>query len=396
MNNKVDAVWFHRIVKPISQLLDEQQITIEHDSAVKLVFEKFLTLLLYFYLKGIDTLRSLITELKSNQDIDKIGLFLVGLSTIHDAFHRYSLVLFQNIYCQLLRTLPINEIEEFKEFGRLIISDGSIFRMAINDFWADFRDQSKALKLHLQFELNQMLTTCFCVTSANSDERKILATQLEPAVTYIADRGYLCFNFFFQIVEKGAFFIIRSRKNLTYQIKQPLAVQLIDAVQYLFFHVTDELVVFKADHHQQCYRRISFRTHETLFVLITNRFDLSTYQIIRLYAFRWQIELFFRFFKRALNAIHLINHSQNGVTIQFYVILIVNLLLIRFKQQQLQQYLFDQKQNHSNSLQNMGSVEYFMKNIGNQIPNDFKIRKQELNTIRIALLMSVQLAFDFF
>lgn len=191
-----------------------------------------------------------------------------------------------------------------------------------------------------------MITTCFWVTPAKSDERKALAKHIEKTVTYIADRGYLCFDFFFKIVTQQAFFIIRARKNLKYHIKAQLTVQLIDAVKHIFFHVTDELVIFDADKHQQVYRRISFRTHQTLFVLITNRLDWSTYQIIRLYAFRWQIELFFRLFKRTLNAIHLINHSQNGITIQFYLILIVNLLLMRFKQQQMQQYLFEKKQNN--------------------------------------------------
>jgi len=397
INTQVDSVWFHKIIEPITQLLEDKKIKVENDTAEKLFFTKFLTLLLYFYLQGIDTLRSLITDIKTNPNIDKIGFAFVGLSTIHDAFHRYSVLLFQDIYLHLLKTLPVYEIEEFKQLGRVVISDSSIFRMAISDFWAEFRKNAKGLKLHLHFELNQMIATCFLVTNAKSDERKILAKYIEKAVTYIADRGYLCFDFFFKIVEKEAFFIIRSRKNLKYQIKEQLVVQLIDAVKYIFLQVTDELVVFEADDHQQSYRRISFRTHQTLFIIITNRLDLTTYQIIRLYAFRWQIELFFRFFKRTLNAIHLINHGHNGVTIQFYMILIVNLLLMKFKRQQTQQYLSEKKENNSNHKKyETNSVEYFLKNLGDQIPHDFKLRKQEINAIRNSLFKSIQLSFDFF
>jgi len=396
MDTQNDTVLFHQLVEPIRQLLEDKKVDIGNDTAKKLNFKLFLTLLLYFYLQGIDTLRSLITDLHTNPDSSRAGLFPVGLSTIHEAFYRYSLRLFQNIYVYLLQSLPVYEIEEFKELGRLVLTDGSLFRMAVNDFWAEFRKKAKALKLHLHFELNQMVTTCFWVTHAKQDERKELAKHIEKAVTYIADRGYLCFKFFYQIVDKEAFFIIRSRKNLIYQVKEQLTVQLIDSVKYIFFHVTDELVIFDADEKQQTYRRISFRTHQTIFILITNRLDLTTYQIIRLYAFRWQIELFFRFFKRTLNGIHLINHGLNGVTIQFYLILIVNLLLMRFKKQQMQQCLLKQKEYENYQIQNIDSVELFFKSLADQIPNYLKIKKQEINAIRNSLFRSVQLEFEFY
>jgi hypothetical protein len=70
-----------------------------------------------------------------------------------------------------------------------------------------------------------------------------------------------------------------------------------------------------------------------VYLILTNRFDLKTHEIIMLYAYRWQIELFFRCIKRTFNAIHLWSHEQNGVEIQFYLYLIVYLLLLSFKQQ---------------------------------------------------------------
>lgn len=46
----------------------------------------------------------------------------------------------------------------------------------------------------------------------------------------------------------------------------------------------------------------------------------------------WKIELIFRFLKRTINGIHLIKNIENGVTIQFYVMLIVALLQMKLKQ----------------------------------------------------------------
>ena len=56
-----------------------------------------------------------------------------------------------------------------------------------------------------------------------------------------------------------------------------------------------------------------------------------------LYAYRWQVELFFRCIKRTLNALHLWNHEPDGVKIQFYIYLIVYVLLISFKQTLIQE-----------------------------------------------------------
>jgi len=396
MNTKEDPFLFCVLFKPLAELINDK-VAVEKDAAKKLIFEKFLTLLVYFYLAGLDSLRSLITCLKTEAHICQINLSLVGLSTIHDAFHRYQAALFQKLYLKLLNKLPVFQIEEFKELGRFVVIDGSFFAMAISEIWAEFRKNARSLKLHLSFSLEQMIPTCFLVTAGKFDERKAFAKLIEKGITYIADRGYLSFDLFKNLVDKQAYFIIRVRKNLDYQPKTPLAVELIEAVKYIFFQVTDELVQFGADKHEQTYRRISFRTAKTLFVIVTNRLDLTTFDIIRLYALRWQIELFFRFFKRTLNAIHLLNHDSNGVTIQFYVILITHLLLMHYKQKQWQQSLFaNQRISGAVPLSKYLSEEEFVKSVGQQIPAYCKIRKQEMQAIKNSLFKSAQLAFDFY
>jgi len=163
------------------------------------------------------------------------------------------------------------------------------------------------------------------------------------------------------------------------------------------FQITDELVRFNSDPYGRTYRRISFRTRQTLFILVTNRLDLTTFEIIRLYAFRWQIELFFRYFKRTLKAIHLLNIYENGVTIQFYMVLIAHLLILRYKQQQLQLCLFKRNELLKlSSKHSFGSTEDFIESLGKSIPINFKIKKQEWNFIKNSLLKCVQLTFDFF
>lgn len=396
INDSANTLLFHEINKPLKNLLNNPEYLPEHDSAKKMTFEYFVNLLVYFYFSRLDSLRSLITDLKT-KDVAKIGFVLVGLSTIHDAFCRYQASLFQHLYVALLKVVPPRFIEEFQALGPMVLVDGSIFPIAISAIWAEFKTHSNAVKLHLGFSLNEMLTSCFLVTAASYDERKALAQLIEIGVTYIADRGYFSLELFKTINDKPAYFIIRVRKRLHYAIEQQLPIQLLDAVKAILFHVTDELVRFNSDSQGRTYRRISFRTRQTNFILITNRLDLTTYEIIRLYAFRWQIELFFRYFKRTLKAIHLLNIYENGVTIQFYLVLIAHLLVLRYKQQQLQLCLFNKQElSKLTSNHRFGSTEDFIESLGKSIPINFKIKKQEWNAIKNSLLKCVQLTFDFF
>ncbi|PIX16969.1 hypothetical protein COZ71_05810, partial [Candidatus Desantisbacteria bacterium CG_4_8_14_3_um_filter_40_12] len=51
-------------------------------------------------------------------------------------------------------------------------------------------------------------------------------------------------------------------------------------------------------------------------LLATDRMDLSAEVIALIYRYRWQVELFFRWFKCILGCTHLISLSKNGVSIQ--------------------------------------------------------------------------------
>jgi IS4 transposase len=61
---------------------------------------------------------------------------------------------------------------------------------------------------------------------------------------------------------------------------------------------------------------------------VTDRLDLTAEVIALLYRYRWQIELFFRWFKKVLQADRLLALSENGLTIVVYCALIASLLVV--------------------------------------------------------------------
>jgi len=73
----------------------------------------------------------------------------------------------------------------------------------------------------------------------------------------------------------------------------------------------------------------TFRTTDADYpmLLVTDRMDLSAETIALIYRYRWQIELFFRWFKCILGCSHLLSLSENGVSIQVYCALIASMLI---------------------------------------------------------------------
>jgi hypothetical protein len=233
----------------------------------------------------------------------------------------------------LLTTTVWKAIPELDALGRLYCVDGSVFPAIASMLWAEYTSQHQALRLHLCFELNRMIPAHFLVDTGKSNEKQALLHMLEAGVTYIADRGYLSFSLVAAIVVAQAFFIVRAKSNLVYRRVKRLPVDLPITVQHIFHHVTDQRVRLTNARGHPVYRLVSFCVGREPYLILTNRLDLTTFQVILLYAYRWQVELLFRFLKRTLNGLHLLSHSKEGVTIHFYTLLITALLELRLKQQ---------------------------------------------------------------
>src|SRR6266540_3943144 len=92
--------------------------------------------------------------------------------------------------------------------------------------------------------------------------------------------------------------VVRAYNNIEVETIEELPVILPDAVNSQWSHVRDRIVRPKDPE----YAHIRFRLVEctvgtTTYRLITNLYHLTTFQVILLYAYRWQIELIFRYLK---------------------------------------------------------------------------------------------------
>jgi hypothetical protein len=332
------ATVFETILQALLPLLKEEASRLKEDAQIyKLSLYYFTLSLIYAVIKQIKSIRLLITAIKTDPDLKTFDFVLASPSMYSEAFSRYKPQVFQRIFIRLLEVIKIKDIPEINTLGRFILFDGSRFPAFKTMEWAGYSSQCQALKMHLAYELNRMIPVQFISTAANYSERKALMAMLEAGVTYITDRGYLAFDIFQQITAQHAFFITRIRSNINAAVQTVLEVHVPESWNRLLSDITDTLVIFSGDRSKQTYRLVCFVVWGELYRITTNRLDLKTSEIIMLYAYRWQVELFFRCIKRTFNALHLWSHEADGIKIQFYIYLIVYVLLIQFKQTLIQQ-----------------------------------------------------------
>lgn len=335
-DNYQNPVVFDKLLEPAYPFVEEQDRKLTRHHNEKFFFPDFFRLLIFFYVSDISSVKLLInTYLKKDLLSPELKLPKVPYSTFSDAFERFSPDLFKAIFTSLLCSASLQSVPELAALGTLCCVDGSLFPALRSMRWATYKKNCNAVRLHLCFELNHMITTDIMVDSGNSAERDALRQMLVTGVTYIADRGYASFRMFYDISKSNAHFIIRVKSNLLYTAVESFPIQLPNSLKLLFSHVTDQAVQYDNDPGSYVWRLVHFQAGGDFFYILTDRFDLSTFQVIMLYAYRWQIELFFRFFKRTINGIHLIKHDKDGVTIQFYAMLITALLQLKLKQDTL-------------------------------------------------------------
>lgn len=392
---------FEKIIEPVIPLIKEEQHRLKNDEKLyTLSLYYFMVSLIYAVINKTRSIRLLITEIKTNPDLKKLGFILASPSMYSEAFSRYKPEVFQRIFAKLIEIVEIKDIPEIRALGRCILFDGSLFLVFKNMEWAKYTSKCHALKMHLAYELNRMIPVQFISSEANYSERKVLMELLEAGVTYITDRGYLAFDIFQQITEKQAFFIMRIRYNIRASMQTVLEVNIPESWNFYLSDVTDALVVFSGDQSKVTYRLVCFYVFGEWYRITTNRLDLKTSEIIILYAYRWQVELFFRCIKRTLDALHLWSHEPNGVKIQFYIYLIVYVLLIYFKQtlvkekesqKEAQRVLKDSSSKKEDHLRKTGSsrlpVEYSLVSfLGSKLKKLWKISIHWLICIKNLLL----------
>jgi len=233
----------------------------------------------------------------------------------------------------------------------LVAVDGTLISALPKMLWALWLDdEHRAAKLHLEFDIIKSIPVRAEVTDANANEKDNLRKSLSRNKLYVLDAGYGQYSLFEDIRKAKSSFVARLRDNAVWQtieerpITEPdrsAGVQRDVIVRLGSPQRQDDLssdvrvieIYHRGTSDRPRQSRVSskktFRTTDSDYtmLLVTDRMDLSAETISLIYRYRWQIELFFRWFKCILGCSHLLSLSENGVSIQVYCALIASMVI---------------------------------------------------------------------
>ena len=347
-----DLVGFKPLKKFISLLEPLHSVKQHHNR--DLHFDQYTSLvLLYFFNPILTSLRGI--QQVSHFDKVKKSLCIKGasLGSLSEASHVFDAELLAPIIKNLAqKALPVEKDASLKELQQtLVATDGTLLQALPKMLWALWLDDKhKAAKLHLEFDILNHIPVNYKVTDANTNEKSVFRDFLSANKLYVTDAGYSEYKLLQEIIDAKSSFVNRIRDNAVWDLLEERPLTPVDkaagvqrdlVVRLGCQSKQDDLntpvrvieVFHQGDSSRPRKSRVSskksFRTTESdyTFLLVTDRMDLPAEMIALIYRYRWQIELFFRWFKCILGCKHLLAHSENGVTIQVYCALIASMLI---------------------------------------------------------------------
>ena len=248
-------------------------------------------------------------------------------SSLSDANKNRPVAIFQETFFYLLEKVRANLPS--KEAGELVrLIDSTTIDLNLNQYkWAKFRSTKGGIKLHTVYDPKAQVPTYFEMTHAKVNDRKALEKlPILAGVTYVVDRAYNDYGWYYALNKKGSFFVGRMKKDARYEVIETRE-------STSDFILSDEIIQLSAAKAKRdcpiSLRRIKFKREEDQKILafISNDLNRSAEEIAALYKQRWQIELFFKWIKQNLKIKHFLGRSENALMIQVLVAMIAYLLL---------------------------------------------------------------------
>lgn len=311
--------------------------------------DQYITLLLMYMFNPIcSSLRALqeASDLRKVQRVLKVPRAAMG--SLSEAARVFDSDLLVGIIGDLVNRLqPIRHDARLSDLDEIItLVDGSWLTALPKMTWAVFRhdDTHRAVKAHMHVELLKGVPVAATITDANTSEHAVLAQRLEAGRLYVLDRGYARYDLLESIAAAGSNFVCRLQENAVFEVVEERELDhdalkagiVRDAVIALGCKAARDkftrplrIVQIECTPHRKPSGKTARGGPEQgdTILIVTDRLDLPADVVALLYQRRWQIEIFFRFFKHVLGCRHLLSTDKNGIELETYAAIIACLLI---------------------------------------------------------------------
>lgn len=322
-----NAPSFNQLWKPLRAILPKAPpLESRCNRPLQLDFEHQLKALIFFHLEEHDSAQHLLQVLEDddyarNTIAPKEG---IKKSSFSEAINNRGLEQLMFVFTALQALAGKILPKQFANLGDLVAIDGSLIDACLTMLWADYRNGSNKAKIHLGFDINRSIPRKLFLTNGKGGERPFVNQILESGETGVLDRGYQHHGNFDLLQEEGKHFVCRIKGNTEKTCIEAFPVSPESIVFY------DARVLLGQPGEKQTkkeLRLVGYVVDGKTYWIATDRFDLTAEEIALIYQLRWEIEKFFKWWKRHLHVYHLISRSKHGLMVQILTGLITYLLL---------------------------------------------------------------------
>jgi len=282
---------------------------------------------IYFHVAQMRSLRELLDLLQINQKKAAIEGLNPKRSTFSDANNSpRRLRVIRQVFATLVTSSEAVP-RRWKGLKKLAALDSTLLHCVASAKWADYRKDVNACKGHILFDLARSVPRKIVFSTGRTHDRKPVSAFLQAGWTYIVDRAYNDYHLFATIDKLGAFIITRMKIGSLYQIVKKHQVS---RAQRKAGVLSDQTILLGSGPTQMTvpFRYICFQADDgRIYHFISNRFDLSSVTIAKLYQARWGIEIFFKWLKRTLRMERPLGRSAYAYEIHILMTLITDILL---------------------------------------------------------------------
>ena len=218
----------------------------------------------------------------------------------------------------------------FIKDGNVYAFDSTTISLCLARFdWSKLHHDKGGIKVHTLYDVKSDVPGFYVISNADvHDSQAMTVVPYESGSFYIFDRAYMDTEQLFFIHRTKAYFVVREKVNMRYEIVEDLNYS--NPATGVVSDQRIRFTVYKtAKQYPEVLRRVVFYDEEDqrTFVFYTNNLSISAEEVALLYKFRWRVELFFKWIKQHLHVQEFYGFNENAVRIQIHVAIITYCLV---------------------------------------------------------------------